>query len=112
LEKVRRDEDLSVTDLATLSGIAPVTIYRIEDPQWEFKFNYNTAKALADALYVEVSDLFDHEELSHLGRPPHTGKACIQVATNPNKVVCPNCYLQVPKSLHCNQCEAPLSLSA
>lgn len=109
---MRRLEGLSVTDLAALSGIATSTIYHIEDPNWELRFNHDTAKALADALYVEVSDLFDNEELSHLGRPPHTGKECTKAASNPHRVTCTNCYLEVPKATYCNQCDAPLAMTA
>ena len=105
LKMLRLAWGLSVEDLAELSGIAPVTIYRIEDPDWTQRFNQSTARALADALYVQVSDIFDTDDLTHLGRPALTGVPCQKSAAQRAKL-CPKCFVEVPlASSRCESCD-------
>ena len=112
LKDIREAHGLTVADLAELSGIAPSTIFRIEsDDNW-YKVNEVTAEALASALYKSVLDIFNSRELSHLGRPPHTGRPCHEAERFSNRTTRPSCHLEVLKAATCNECDAPLTMSA
>lgn len=107
LQVVRESYGLSVADLAILSDISMSAIYRIENPERNpYKTNEGVAKALADALDCEVGDIFSHNELSHQGRPAHTGKPIAQLAPDAfiNEMTCLDCYLIVPVHIGCENC--------
>lgn len=74
LQKIREILEVSITELADLSGISTTTIHRIESGDTTFKINEATAESLTAALGVRMFEVFSGTELSHLGRPPHTGK--------------------------------------
>lgn len=80
-------------------------IYRIENAETPYKVNETTAKALAHALDLFVGELFDDSEVSHLGRPAHTGKAIgkFQVLGE-HEMLCPGCHLVVPRAVGCFDC--------
>jgi transcriptional regulator with XRE-family HTH domain len=103
LKDVREANDLSVADLAVLSEISPCTIYRIESGDTTYKVNIGTAEALAYALDVPVEQLFTSLELSHIGRPPHTGKP-IGVHIEEDEDICPGCFIKRPVSGVCDTC--------
>ena len=73
LRQIRKDLGLSIKDLSELSGIATCTIGTIERETSQYKTQFEVAILLADALDVNVYDIFEPIELSHLGRPPCTG---------------------------------------
>lgn len=103
---VREALDLSVQDLAELSGISASAIYRIENNQSDYLINKGTAAALADALSMRVNQIFDPStELSHRGRPPHTGVPIEPgEGHHPGGPVCPNCHTEVPRTGVCDNC--------
>lgn len=106
LKHLRESYGLSVKDLSVLSDISVAAISRIESGCSPYKTNNGVALALASALDVEVSVIFEKVELSHLGRPPHTGRpiASLELVTT-SHVECPGCHLTVPRSIGCEDCE-------
>jgi DNA-binding XRE family transcriptional regulator len=93
--------------LSELSDISESAIYRIESGCNPYKVNEGVAKALAEALYLEVSDLFTQTELSHLGRPPHTGTSLTVVPNvGVHEMLCVSCNLVVPRATGCENCVA------
>lgn len=67
--------------------------------------NEGVAKALADALDTEVYSIFDKTELSHLGRPPHTGRPIVALRiVGENEMICSGCNLAVPRAVGCDMC--------
>jgi DNA-binding XRE family transcriptional regulator len=106
LREIRESVGLTVAELAELSGIAESTIYGIEREDRVFRVNYKVAVALASALYVQVSKIFDLEDLSPLGRPPFTGipnrAPYMPAANTPVSPVCPHCNLELPYTLVCD----------
>lgn len=109
LRAVRESLGLTRSELAELSNISICTISRIESGDTTFKVNEATADAIAKALYVEIQRIFDTGELSHLGRPPHTGAPLRLVRSN--EVICGNCHLAAPKRANCIHCDTPLTLA-
>ncbi len=103
----RESYGLTVADLSELSDISVDVIHRIESGHNPYKVNETTAQALANALYLQVEDLFDKSELSHLGRPPHTGKpiGTFQLIKE-HEMLCDGCNLVVPKAVGCQECVA------
>lgn len=73
LKEARQVHGLSRQDLSVLSGIAALTIYNIEK-EGVSKTHDGVAMALADALGLEVWEINWPRGLTHLGRPPKTGK--------------------------------------
>ena len=104
--RVKREEyGLTICDLSVLSDISVAAISRIESGHNPYKTNTGVAFALAKALDCEVGDLFEQTELSHLGRPPHTGKPLtVEQQCFPREVVCPGCNLLVPSHQGCDDC--------
>lgn len=103
LKHIRESNDLSVKDLHELSSIAISTIKRIEDGNLGHKVNEGTAKALADALYMDVLDIFTPLELCTYGRPPMTGCPINPKHNEPAKV-CPGCNYAMPSTGVCDDC--------
>ena len=103
LRNIRESHGLTVRDLHDLSGIAVGTIYRIENGDLAYKVNDCTAKALADALYLDVYDIFEPHELSPYGRPPMTGCPISPKHSQPEKV-CPGCNYALPATGVCDDC--------
>lgn len=96
----------SVERLAELANISASAIYRIEGGHSPHKTHVGVAEALAEALNVEVSALFDPLlDLTEQGRPPHTGKSCQKsVASKVHEVMCPNCFVMTPTHVECDTC--------
>lgn len=105
LRNYRESYGLTVKDLSILSDISVGAIHRIESGNSPYKTNEGVALALAAALDVEVHDLFDQSELSHLGRPPHTGKPITLRLVESHEMLCPGCHLIVPQASGCDSCD-------
>jgi transcriptional regulator with XRE-family HTH domain len=103
LRQLRQERGLSIQELADLTHLSLNVIWRIEDGNSDQKIHEGVAKAIADVLHVDVNDIFDPLDLTHLGRPPFTGKkySLNQVAEPP---ICPNCFTQLPVTLVCDTC--------
>lgn len=113
LRSKRKEFDLTVCDLSVLSDISVSAISSIESGHKRFKTNVGVAFALAKALDCEVGDLFASHELSHLGRPPHTGKPLnAEHQCFPHEVLCPGCNLLVPSYRGCDECGSQPAASA
>ena len=105
LRHYRESYGFSAKDLSVRSGISLTAIHRIESGSSPYKVNEGVAKALADALDVQVYDIFDKSELSHLGRPPHTGTPIGSFCViEENETVCSGCQLVVPRAVGCDTC--------
>lgn len=105
LRHYRESYGFSVKDLSILSDISVNAIHRIESGSNPYKVNEGVAMALADALDVRVYNIFDKGELSHLGRPPHTGKPIGPLRlVGESETVCPGCNLVVPRAVGCDTC--------
>lgn len=102
LRRVRHSLGLTVQELSELSGISVGTIYRIESGDKTYKINDQTARALADALYLQMLDVFKGDELSHLGRPPKTGKPIVTPLRR--KKICTVHHLETPMTGICDFC--------
>ncbi len=102
LRHYRESYGLSVRDLSILSDISMDAIYRIEKGNSPYKTNDGVALALANALDVEVHTLFSKDELSQLGRPPHTGKPINLHAASLHETICEHCHLVVPRGVDCD----------
>ena len=102
LRHVRSGLGLTVKELSELSGISIGTIYRIESGDKTYKINDQTARAIADALYLQMLDVFKGDELSHLGRPPMTGKPIVTPLRR--KKICPVHHLVLPSVGICDYC--------
>ncbi len=108
LREVREGFDLTVEELSELSGISMSTIHRIESGDNTYKVNQATADALADALYYKTYDIFHPTDLSHLGRPPMTGKSLRPHKEETHYGLCPHCHLEAVKDNHCLDCDRPV----
>ena len=105
LRTKREEYGLSICDLSVLSDISVSAISSIESGRKPYKTNVGVALALAKALDCEVGDLFAKSELSHLGRPPHTGKPLsVEQELFPRDVLCLGCFLVVPAHIGCDNC--------
>ena len=102
MRRVRLSLGLTVQELSELSDISVGTIYRIESGDKTYKINDQTARALADALYLQMLDVFKGDELSHLGRPPMTGKPIVTPLRR--KKICPVHHLELPSVGVCDFC--------
>lgn len=96
LRTLRLELGLTMTEVAELSGLALSTIHRIENGDNERHTNLSVAAALAEALYVEVHDIFEPGELTHLGRPALTGAPMVAPEKEKTTRVCTECYLVMP----------------
>lgn len=105
LQIIRESFGLSVKDLSVLSDISKGAIYRIESEDSLHKTNETTALALASALDVEVSDLFDPTELTHIGRHAHTGKPIVKLRLVKSHEIQCRCGLIVPRAIGCDTCD-------
>jgi DNA-binding XRE family transcriptional regulator len=124
VQQHRERAGLSLAELAELTGLSVSTLQKIEHETSEYKINRGVAIILADAFYCKVEDLFDRHELSHLGRPPLTGRPIVmerieftmrttssdgrqtelQVARTRQGIPCPNCYVVMPMTNVCDDC--------
>lgn len=105
LKKMRAHWGLSVQELSELSEISTSAIYRIERGS-PHDVHLGVAMALSDALDCELRDLFDTIELTHKGRPPHTGVPIGTADVIANSDICPSCQLAKPTgSKTCDNCD-------
>lgn len=83
VEQARRMAELSVKELAELSGISKTSIRKIESEGRKdgCKTRKDVAKAIADALKVPMITLFEWAELSEVGRPAKTGSPIVNIAS-------------------------------
>ena len=107
LGAVRYENGLTIRDLSELSDISPGAIYRIEQGDSLHKTHVGVAQALADVFDLAVEDLFDEKDLTHLGRPPHTGRPLrLADELDCRDVVCPDCHLVLCRAgTDCYFCE-------
>lgn len=106
LRRVRKENSLTRKELAELSGVGLATIIAIEDETTIYKINVETARLLEDALYMPRK-IFHPAELSHLGRPPKTGKPAAgkhSASARRYETKCPHCFLLVPSLPRCGWC--------
>lgn len=104
LRSAREGLGLTRAELAELAGLSTSTIYRIET-DGEYRVNRATAALIADALYVQVRDLFHPRHLSHLGRPPQTGTPIGTKHELDPADYCPTCGLALPATARCEYCD-------
>lgn len=123
LQQLREAIPFSIAELAEYANLSPDTIRRIEEGS-EYKTSYRTAAILAEVFDCEIGDIFEKKELSHLGRPPQTGKPIKVTTTQEVKIehtdgsvdtitvshtrqgaICPTCYLAMPLSGICENCD-------
>ena len=93
IELRRIELGFSVADVAILTGLSQGTIYRIESENPDgYRVRLDTAQAIAYGLDSQLHTLFDGEELSHLGRPAHTGRPIVDIQTKRKTGQrCPEC---------------------
>lgn len=110
----------SVKDLAEYTGLATGTISAIENGTSEYKTHVKVAELLADAFGCTVRELFEADEVSHLGRPPLTGRPVTESLTitwtkraglrtdtftfthERRNEVCDTCHLELPLIGECS----------
>ncbi len=102
LQTVRKAQRMSVAKLAEQSGVSRHTIYKLEELQPGV--GLLTAQALAQALGVEIGDIFAPDKVNPTGRGPDQKSR----GTSPNDSQCPTCFMTTPARLQCQQCNAPL----
>ena len=106
LQIKREAEGLTLEELAELATVSPVTISVIEKGTSPYKTNEGVAQALADALYVNRSELFSPYELSHLGRPPGTGRPIGALRLIKSyEAICKGCNLVFHRAIGCTECD-------
>lgn len=111
LEQARTERGLTRAALARQAGVATSTIAAIEQGS-DYKTNNDTASRIVRALGdVNYGDIFRPEDVSHIGRPPASGKPCVRQPSRP-ATVCPACRLTVPATGICDECEKPVALTA
>ena len=105
LRDAREGRGLSARQLSELSGIAPGTIYGIENEYSPYSVHCDTAQSLAAALNYKVNEINWPHGLSDLGRPPHTG-ATITRKQSPvvNHKVCKEHFIELPITGECSFC--------
>lgn len=113
LRDVRLALGLTVAQLAERSEVSTSAILRIESNDNEYRVNTTTASLLATALHAEVLSIFELGELSHLGRPPKSGRPLHeQTLLAAGEITCPSCCLITrPLAGKCTQCEQPILAS-
>jgi DNA-binding XRE family transcriptional regulator len=91
--------------LAEQADVSENKIRSIESGMSPYKTTETIAEALAEALGVNVYDIFDPSETSHLGRPAHTSKP---ITAPPllkvNEMLCKDCNIVYPRSVGCADC--------
>lgn len=102
----RAEKGLTVQQLSEQADISKATIYRIERGDTSHQIRIDTAEALASALGDDVNQLFSPGEVTHRGRPPHTGG---KYTRNPDDGVvygtlCTVCNLYYPAHAGCENC--------
>ncbi len=109
LKRIRQDVGWTVVELSEQSGISVSTILGIENGTSRFKTNNGVASRLARALECHVSDIFDANELSDLGRPACTGGSYTVTTTTTVVVSYTACPLHpgivLPLSGECDMCQ-------
>lgn len=104
LTALRSAKDLTVAQLAEMSGLSESTIYKIERCTSEFRTNEAVASLLAEALECGVYDIFSPSDLSHIGRPPLTGVKLTMKTTVKVTLICMACRNALPRSGICGYC--------
>lgn len=99
----RRYVGFTVEELSEYTGLSESTIYRIEREDNPFKTRHDVASSLAEAFGVPIDDLFDSEDISHLGRPAHSGKP-LHFIVGVVFTICDQCHIQTPASGACDYC--------
>lgn len=110
LEQARTAQGLTRSALAHLAGVSYSAIWSIERGS-DYKTNVDTASRIVRVLQVEFGSIFKHEDVSHIGRPPATGKPCVRQTRRP-AVICPKCKIEVPTIGICDKCNEPVTLTA
>lgn len=105
LREIRTGLELTICDLAELSGISKGTILRIENNSSCYRTSLEVAQVLAAALYLSVSDIFNVAMLSDLGRPARTGVPLRRKPKVRKTDLCPRCHLTLPCTGQCDYCE-------
>lgn len=120
----RKEAGFSIAELAEYTGLSSSTICQIENRSSQYKTNVGVAMILADTFGCKVSDLFNRDELSHLGRPPLTGSpisitASFSVSITESGVTntytlthekhttartCGQCFIEMPRTGICDTC--------
>ncbi len=102
LRKFRTAANLSVADLANMTGLTQSVIYGIEAAgKVSRNVHERTTWLLANALGCSVHQLFDPQEVVTKGRPP---LACNQPSEAP-PANCPNCFITLPNTGKCDDCD-------
>ena len=103
LEELRKAKNLTSKELADDIGVSSTTISRLEKG-YDHKTNLAVAELVADYLGKKVSDVFDSNELTSLGRGPGTRAASSQSDQDvlERRGVCDRCHMVKPKSGVCN----------
>lgn len=105
---LRTTAEISVEELAELSGVSVGTIRAIESGEKFYNTNYTVAEAIADALYVKVDDIFSKTEVSTVGRTVGTGKPIGNMRKH--FTICMNCNCEVHVSHEiCVHCDRPVT---
>lgn len=98
LEIVMMDRGLNVADVVALTRISQTTIYRILMCNKHEKVSWETARAIAHGLSLEVHTLFgiiDHFELTDEGGKPMTGGHSVRKQIIKGEL-CPQCFMELP----------------
>lgn len=104
VKRLRKQNDLTVAELAELTGLSTATIRAIENGTSDYRTHEGVASLLADIFGCRVSELFAPGELSHRGRPPLTGGSIRITTTVVEYNVCPVHFIVLPTSGICDEC--------
>jgi DNA-binding XRE family transcriptional regulator len=114
LKEARTLLGLSKRELSKESGISLNAINAIENGG-AYKTNEGVALALAEALALEVHEIKWPRGLSHLGRPPETGKPITvsrtitlslteEITISSDQSLCPRHFIVLPANGQCDFC--------
>lgn len=115
LKEAREELGMTKRDLSRESGISMAAINAVENGS-AYKTSEGVAKALAEALALEVHEIAWPRGLSHLGRPAKSGKPIIirrtvtysmteEVSITSDDPICPKHFTTYPRSGNCDLCE-------
>lgn len=105
LADLRELHGITRQELCEISDISLGVIRRIERGDDEYAVNERTAEALAEALACTVDEIDWPNGLSHLGRPPHTGRAIYHThVTIINVAICEIHHLELSVTGVCFGC--------
>ena len=105
VKALRKQNKLTIADLAELTGLSSTTITGIESGRSDYKTHQGVALLLADTFGCKVSDLFRPEELSNRGRPPLTGGNICVTTIVVEYSVCPVHFIVLPACGVCDECQ-------